>query len=56
MTPCLKIIFLTFYAEIPVICEEVYSPNLIKYCTGDAENDQDEEQHQDLRVGQLVNC
>lgn len=36
--------------------EVIHSPNLVKYCTGNTENDQDEEEHEDLRVGQLINC
>lgn len=39
-----------------MIREEVDSPNLVKYCTGNAKHKQDEEQHQNLCVCQLVDC
>lgn len=47
---------LTFDAQIPMILEEVYSPNLIEYCAGNAKHKQDEEQHQNLGVGEFVHC
>jgi hypothetical protein len=36
--------------------EEVQRPNLIENCAGDAKDEENEEQHQDLSVGQLVYC
>jgi hypothetical protein len=39
-----------------MLSKDIHRPNFVKYCTGDAENKQDEEQHKDLRVGELVYC
>lgn len=33
-----------------MIFKEVHSPNLVKYCAGNAKNKQDEEEHQNLCV------
>lgn len=40
-----KYLSFTFDSQIPMILEQSNSLNFIKYCTGNAENDQDEEQH-----------
>lgn len=29
---------------------------LVEYCTGNAKHDENEEQHENLRVGELVDC
>lgn len=45
-----------FESQIPVGAEYSLGPIFIECCTGNAEDNQDEEQHQNLSVGELVYC